>query len=70
MALIFGKGYRNGIVNLMDSVSVVAAPNTGDRYAYACAHTKSFDRCLCVFGARRRVVTFDEKALSAAAALI
>lgn len=67
---MFGKGYRNGIVKLMDSVSVVAAPNTGDCQAYAYAHTKSLDRRLCVFGARRRVVTFDEKALSAAAALI
>ena len=35
-------------------------------FPYACAHTKSFDRRLCVFRARRRVVTFDEKALSAA----
>ena len=67
---MFGKGYRNVIVNLMDSVSVVAAPNTADRQAYACARTESFDRRLCVFGARRRVVTFDEKALSTAAALI
>ncbi len=67
---MFGKGYRNGIVKLMDSVSVVAAPNTGDCQAYAYAHTKSLDRRLCVFRARRRVVTFDEKALSAAAALI
>lgn len=67
---MFGKGYRNVIVNLRDSVSVVAAPNTGDRQAYACARTESFDRRLCVFGARRRVVTFDEKALATAAALI